>query len=108
MQTLNSPLQIVVSKGVFKERQVVYIDFPFDWNTDKRMRRVLRATNFHKRSRVHVHMLRHSFATHLLKQESNLKIIQNLLGHDNIKTTKIETQVTTASLQEITKPFDTL
>ena len=58
--------------------------------------------------RVHIHMLRHSFATHLLEQGTNLRIIQQLLGHDSIKTTEIYTHVTSADINKITNPFDNL
>ncbi|HAN20038.1 MAG: hypothetical protein A2X13_04865 [Bacteroidetes bacterium GWC2_33_15] len=57
---------------------------------------------------VTLHWLRHSYATHLLESGTDLRYIQELLGHKSSKTTEIYTHVTTQSLQNIRSPFDDL
>ena len=55
-----------------------------------------------------VHTLRHSFATHLLENGTNLRYIQQLLGHTSSKTTEIYTHVCQTDLTKVTSPLDRL
>jgi len=57
---------------------------------------------------VTLHWLRHSYATHLLETGTDLRYIQEILGHASSKTTEIYTHVSTKSIQNIISPFDTL
>ncbi len=57
---------------------------------------------------VTLHGLHHSYATHLLEAGTDLRYIQELLGHNSSKTTEIYTHVSNRSLKEIKSPFDDL
>jgi len=56
--------------------------------------------------RVGMHTLRHSFATHLLEQKTDIRVIQVLLGHKKLDTTALYTRVAIKAIGEITSPLD--
>jgi integrase/recombinase XerD len=60
------------------------------------------------RKEISLHWLRHSYATHLLESGTDLKYIQELLGHRSSRTTEIYLHVSVKSLQKIRSPFDDL
>jgi integrase/recombinase XerD len=60
------------------------------------------------RKPVSLHWLRHSYATHLLENGTDVRYIQEILGHSSSKTTEIYTHVSNKSIQRIVSPFDSL
>jgi integrase/recombinase XerD len=84
---------------------VRHADHPIDPETlHTACKRACKAAGLHKR--VTVHTLRHSFATHLLENGTDIRIIQVLLGHNNLSTTARYTQVATHTIANTVSPLD--
>ena len=66
------------------------------------------AESAHIDKRVSMHTLRHSFATHLLEQKVDIRVIQVLLGHKKLETTALYAQVATEILREVVSPLETM
>jgi len=60
------------------------------------------------KKRITVHSLRHSFATHLVEQGTDIRIIQEILGHKDIRTTQIYTHISSANISKVKNPFDSM
>jgi integrase/recombinase XerD len=60
------------------------------------------------KKRVSMHTLRHSFATHLLEQDTDIRVIQVLLGHAKLETTALYTRVAATTIRSVTSPLDRL
>jgi site-specific recombinase XerD len=76
----------------------------------RQMRRIMKAAceEAHIEKQVSMHTLRHSFATHLLEQRVDIRVIQVLLGHKKLETTALYAQVATDLLREVVSPLDRL
>jgi len=75
-------------------------------STQQIFKNALRKAGINKQ--VGIHSLRHSYATHLLEQGTDIRFIQELLGHKDLKTTLIYTNVTNSSVRKIISPLDKL
>ena len=75
-------------------------------STQKVLKKYLGLADITKKASIHT--LRHSFATHLLEQGTDIRFIQQLLGHKNISTTQLYTQISASSIKKIKSPIENL
>jgi site-specific recombinase XerD len=83
---------------------------PIDPLTPRQLNRAVHAAAVAARidKRVSMHTLRHCFATHLLEQKVDIRVIQVLLGHKKLETTALYTQVATEILREVISPLEAM
>ncbi len=72
----------------------------------KAVKRALTRAKIHKKASCHT--FRHSFATHLLENGVNIRVVQQLMGHADVKTTEIYTHVMSSDINAVKSPLDTL
>ena len=92
----------------FKNRDDYFFESERGWGLTTRTAQILFANALKKsgiKKEATFHSLRHSFATHLLENGTDIRYIQELLGHANIRTTQIYTKVMKNTLLQIKSPF---
>ena len=116
----NKDRYVILSETVLKLLRKYYLEFkPNEWlfegqyggqyskrSVQNIFKKALKESGINKWAAVHT--LRHSFATHLLENGTDLRYIQSLLGHQNLETTQIYTHITKSAFSKIKSPLDKL
>ena len=110
--TLLSDKLLHLLREYFKEyrpkRWLFEGDAPGTQYSDTSIRMVLKdaAKKAGIKKKVTPHMLRHSFATHMMERGTDIRLIQSLLGHTSLKTTEIYTHISRDAIDKLKSPFD--
>lgn len=91
--------KVYVLNGQFPEKELRYSER----SVGEVIKHLSQKSGINKR--VHTHLIRHSFATHLLERGTDINLIQRLLGHNNVKTTSIYLHISNNLISSIPSPI---
>ncbi|MBM3230061.1 integrase [Candidatus Pacearchaeota archaeon] len=97
-------------QAYLKEREYQYVLSKEKPLTTRNIQKIIKQTagRAQIQKKVTPHTLRHSFATHLLEQGTDIRVIQAMLGHSNLNTTQVYTHVSADQIKKVANPLDTL
>ncbi len=105
-ESIDKPLQKYINENP-KNKYLFSKDKPLSTrNVQMIIKKAAKKAKINKK--VTPHTLRHSFATHLLENGENLLVIQQLLGHENLETTRIYTHISQDQIKNVKSPLDNL
>lgn len=101
-QYLTYTRPILLAKGPILNNDYVFINYRGTQLTERGLRVILKKiiSDSGETYKIHPHMLRHAFATTLLNHGADLRVVQELLGHEHLKSTQVYTHVSTEVLKE--------